>query len=78
MKRMMSPTKVSGHAGNNMVPKPHSNAGLDVPQKHRGPRITAGTGEAPGCGSLGRPQYCSPTPDMKGKLFGHKKDSPGV
>jgi hypothetical protein len=78
MKKLMSPMKVSGHAGNNMVPTPKSSEGIDVPQKHRGPHLSAGSMPAPGCGSLGRPQYSSATPDMKGTLFGHKKDSPGV
>lgn len=78
-RKIASPMRTAeGHTGNNMVPKPKSNAGIDVPQKHRGPHLSAGTKEAPGCSGLGRPQYCSPTPDMKGKLFGHMPNKDGV
>jgi hypothetical protein len=78
-KKISSPMRTSeGHTGDNMVPKPKSGEGIDVPQKHRGPHISAGTKPAPGCGSLGRPQYCSATPDMKGTLFGHKRNPDGV
>lgn len=59
--------------GENALPHPTSHEGIDVPQKHRGPTLRS-SGDV----VSGRPQYSSPTPDMKGRLFSHRPNKDGV
>jgi hypothetical protein len=69
----MGKTVKSPASAENATPKPHSNAGIDVTQSHR--RITV---KSSGDTVAGRPSYSSPTPDMKGKWFGHTPNKHGV
>ncbi len=63
----------SPKGGENALPKPRSNAGIDVRQSHR--RVTM---KSSGDVVSGRPQYSSATPDMKGRLFSYKPNTDGV
>ena len=62
----------SPSGGENAVPMPHSGEGIDVKQK-RGP-VMKSSGDV----VSGRPQYSSPTPDTKGRLFSHRPNKDGV
>lgn len=68
----MGRTIKSPATAENATPKPHSNAGIDVKQSH-----SARTLKSSGDVVAGRPQYSSPTPDMRGRLFGHMPNKDG-
>lgn len=66
-RKVMSPA-----GGENATPKPHSSAPMGG--KAGSGRMVKSSGDV----MAGRPRYSSPTPDMKGRLFSHKADKPGV
>lgn len=76
MKHLESPMRVGGHAGNNMVPKPHDKEPFGG-HAGGGKHLSAGNEQAPGCGGM-RPRMPSKTPDQMGTWFGHKPNKHGV